>query len=81
VSSVSPDAGAPGQTVAVTGNGFYSTNGQITAELGGQAAPVSCPSETSCTVTVPNLGSAPQQVTLMILTTGGASNSVAFTYR
>lgn len=81
VSSVSPAAGAAGQTVVVTGSGFYSTNGQITAEFGGQAAPISCPAQTSCTLTVPDLGSAPRHVTLTILSTGGASNGVAFTYQ
>ncbi len=74
-----PASGGAGQTVRVTGSGLYSANGTITAYVGGAAAPTSCPSQTSCTVTVPNLGG-PRHTTLFIATPSGSSNGVAFDY-
>ena len=63
----------------MTGTGLYSSNGTITAYVGGAAAPTSCPSQTTCTVTIPDLGRA-QRTTLVISTPSGSSNSVAFDY-
>lgn len=80
-SSVSPASGAAGQTVVVTGRGLYSADGMVTVEIGGQAAPTACSSETTCTVTVPDLGPTPKRVILAIITASGTSNDVTFTYR
>ncbi|MGH8979943.1 MAG: IPT/TIG domain-containing protein [Acidimicrobiales bacterium] len=81
LSTVAPDAGAAGQTVVATGHGLYSADGIITATVGGETAPTSCSSETSCTITVPDLGPTPKQVTVTITTAAGMSNAVTFRYR
>lgn len=80
VASASPVSGAAGQTVTVTGSGFYSANGQVTAYFGGAPAPTSCPSQSSCTVTVPDLGVA-HSTTVTIVTSSGTSNAVGFDYK
>jgi hypothetical protein len=80
VRKVSPSSGASGQTVEVTGSGFFSSDGRITASFGGAPAPTSCPTQSSCTVTVPNLGSA-HATTMTIVTSSGTSNAITFTYR
>lgn len=77
--SVKPAAGAPGQAVTLTGSDLYSASGEITAYIGGAAAPTSCSSQTSCTVTVPDLGR-PHRTTVVIETASGSSNTVAFDY-
>lgn len=77
--SVKPASGASGQSVTVSGSGLYSTSGEITAYIGGAPAPTSCSSQTTCTVTVPDLGR-PRSTTLVIETASGSSNAVAFDY-
>ncbi|MDA8310060.1 MAG: IPT/TIG domain-containing protein [Actinomycetota bacterium] len=78
--SVSPASGAAGRTVLVDGSGLFSSNGLVVARFGASTAPTSCNSESSCTVTVPDLGSRPSTVPLTILTEGGTSNSLSFSY-
>jgi IPT/TIG domain len=79
LSSVRPVAGASGQTLTLSGSGLYSSTGLITAYVGGAAAPTSCSSQTTCTVTIPDLGG-PHRTTLVVKTSSGASNSLAFDY-
>jgi hypothetical protein len=79
ISSLAPSSGAPGQAVQVTGANLMSSNGQIVASLGGQTAPTSCPSQTTCTVTVP-ASTASGPVPLTITTASGVSNVLTFTY-
>ena len=52
----------------------------MTAYFGGRPTPTSCPSQTTCTVTVPALGAAPSTLTLMLATTTGTSNGMPFSY-
>jgi hypothetical protein len=80
ISSISPSSGGDGQSVVVSGNGLFSADGAITAYLDGQAIPTACASQTSCTITVPDLGSGSSSVTLTIVTSGGTSNGVPFAY-
>lgn len=81
LSSVSPSSGGAGQSVVVNGTGLVSSNGEVVAYFGGAAAPTSCGTQTSCTVSVPDLGSGPASVALTIVTAGGRSNSLRFSYR
>jgi hypothetical protein len=81
IASVSPDAGAAGQTVVVDGSGLFSSDGQVDAYFNGSAAGTSCTSQTSCTVTVPDLGSGPATVNLTVVTASGRSNALRFSYR
>ena len=80
LSSVSPAAGGAGQTVVVSGSGLFSSNGEVLAYFGGQAAPTSCASQTSCTVTVPDLGAGRSTVPLTVVTDNGRSNALTFSY-
>jgi len=80
LSSASPSSAAAGQTVVVSGSGLYSSNGQVVAYFGSARAPTSCSSQTSCTVTVPDLGTSAATVPLTIVTTQGRSNALTFTY-
>jgi hypothetical protein len=79
ISSITPNSGAAGQGIQVTGSNFLSSDGRIVATFNGQVAPTSCPAETTCTVTVPPMtGVASAQVA--ITTATGTSNVVTFTY-
>jgi hypothetical protein len=80
ISSLSPPGGAGGQTIQVAGSNFLSSDGQIVATFAGQVAPTSCPSQTTCTVTVPSLSAPPGPVPVVITTSAGTSNAVTFTY-
>ncbi len=81
LSSASPAAGGPGQTVVVHGSALFSADGEVTAYFGDGAAPTSCSSQTSCTVIVPDLGAAPSTVALTVVTDAGTSNALTFSYR
>lgn len=80
ISSLSPASGNTGQTVQISGGNFLSTNGQIVASFGGTAASTDCPTQSTCTVTVPT-GLAPSaSVPVTITTAQGVSNTVTFTF-
>jgi|GEM_PF-6453097 len=81
LSSVSPTSGGAGQAVVVVGSGLFSANGEVLAYFGSTPAPTSCGTQTSCTVTVPDLGGSPSTVPLTIVTASGRSNALSFTYR
>ncbi|MGH8987583.1 MAG: IPT/TIG domain-containing protein [Acidimicrobiales bacterium] len=78
--AVSPALGHAGQSVVVQGSGFFSRNGDIVAYLGAAAAPTSCRTRTSCTVTVPELGGHKKAEELTVRTQSGRSNALAFSY-
>jgi hypothetical protein len=82
VASLTPASGPPGQQVTLTGTGFISANGTITLLFGGVQAPVSCPTPTQCTATVPALpaGQPTGPVPVTLTTSTGASRPVAFVY-
>lgn len=80
IASLSPSSGSSGQTIAVAGSNFLSSDGQIVATFGGQVAPTSCPSQTTCTVTVPSGSPSSGTVPVTITTSAGTSNSITFTY-
>lgn len=80
LTSVSPGSGRSGQALTISGSGFFSTDGQITAYFGRQPAPTRCATETTCSVTVPDLGTSAASVTITVVTSGGTSNGLAFSY-
>jgi hypothetical protein len=80
IASLNPSSGNPGQTLQVSGSNFLSSDGQIVATFAGQVAPTSCPTQTTCTVTVPSGPPAAGAVPVTITTSGGTSNTVTFTY-
>jgi IPT/TIG domain len=79
--SASPDAGRAGETVVIDGSALFSTDGEVVAYFGGAQAPTSCSSQTSCTVTVPELGPRPSTEDLTVVTASGTSNVLTFHYR
>jgi hypothetical protein len=66
--------------VVVSGSNFISANGQIVAEFGGQVTSTSCPDQSTCTVTVPDLGPSPRSVPFTITTQSGTSKPMNFSY-
>ncbi len=80
ISSIDPASGTAGQTIAIGGANFLSSDGRIVATFNGQTAATGCPAQNTCTVTVPpSSGSQSAQVT--ITTASGTSNAMTFTYR
>ncbi len=79
--SVSPASGAAGETVVVHGSGLFSGNGQVLAYFNGRDAPTSCATQSSCSVTVPDLGALPSAMHLTVVTASGTSNALTFSYR
>jgi hypothetical protein len=80
LASMSPSSGAAGQTIVIDGSGLFSSNGEVVAYFGGTQAGTSCTSQTSCTVTVPDLGSGPSTVPVTVVTAAGRSNPLTFSY-
>jgi hypothetical protein len=80
ITSLTPSSGGSGQTIQVTGSNFLSSDGQIVATFGGQVAPTICPTQTTCTVTVPPDSPTSGSVAVVITTSAGTSNAVTFTY-
>jgi len=80
ITSLNPSSGGSGQTIQVTGSNFLSSDGQIVATFAGQVAPTICPSQTTCTVTVPSGSPTSGSVSVAITTSAGTSNAVTFTY-
>ena len=79
ITSLDPAVGQPGQQIAVLGANFLSSSGEITAAFNGQTTATSCPTQSTCTVTVPPpSGGSITQVT--ITTSRGTSNAEAFVY-
>lgn len=81
LTSLEPSQGVAGQTVVVTGTSLSSPDGHIQASFGGQGAATSCPSPTTCTVTVPDLGGPTRDVAVTVSTMSGTSNALPFTYQ
>ena len=76
ITMVSPNSGAPGTVVTITGTNFGATQGTSTVTFGGTAAATTSWSATSIGVTVP-VGATTGAV---VVTVGGlASNEVSFT--
>ena len=79
LAALQPSSGPAGQAVTISGSGFLSPSGQISATVGGQTASVSCPDQTTCTVTIPPpIGTATTEP-VVIVTDGGSSNPLTFT--
>lgn len=80
LASVSPSGGAAGQEVTISGANLFSPDGLIQASLGGVGAPVRCPSQRECELTVPAGLGPPRSLTLTIETQAGTSNALPFSY-
>ncbi len=80
ISALTPSSAAAGQALQVAGSNFLSTNGQIVATFNGQVAPTNCPTQNSCSVTVPPSAGL-TAVPVTINTSGRTSNAMNFTYR
>jgi hypothetical protein len=84
VVAMAPAAGGAGQSLTLTGSGFFSSSGHISITFAGVEAPGACPTRTACTVTVPALGPGPapagQAVPVVVTTPTGSSNAMTFTY-
>jgi len=65
--------------VLVSGSGFLSPSGHIGATVGGRTASVSCPDQTTCTVTIPPQTATALTAPVVIVTDGGSSNPLTFT--
>ncbi len=79
LTTLQPSTGTAGQSVVVLGSGFLSPSGHIGASVDGQTASVSCPDQTTCTVTIPPQIPAGTAVPVVITTDGGLSNPLTFT--
>lgn len=79
LASLQPSSGTAGQSVVVSGSGFLSPSGRIGATVGGQTASVSCPDQTTCTVTIPSQAATAATAPVVIVTDGGSSNPLTFT--
>jgi len=80
LSSLSPSTGQAGQSVVATGMGFFSSNGDIQAYFGGVEAQTSCPSQSTCTFTVPPAPVSQTSVPVTLTTQAGTSNALIFDY-
>ena len=78
LTNLKPSSGAVGQPVVVTGSGFLSPSGRISATVGGRTAPVACPNQTTCTVTIPPQAAKATTVSMVIATDSGPSNPMTF---
>ena len=83
IAGFSPDNGAPGDLISLTGNGFHGSQ-KLTVTIGGTAAPIDAPNTTQLNGNVvinfhvPK-GSTEGQRTLVVTDEGGATASVDFT--
>ncbi len=80
LSTLAPASGQAGQTVTVTGSNFLSSSGQISAQIGGQVAPVACPNQTICTIVIPPNPGSTSAASVTVTTDSGTSNALVFTY-
>jgi hypothetical protein len=80
LSALAPASGQAGQTVTVTGSNFLSSSGQISAQVGGQPAPVACPDQDTCTVVIPPDPGPTPATSVTVTTDSGTSNALVFTF-
>jgi IPT/TIG domain len=80
IAALNPASGSAGQAIQVAGANFLSSSGQIIATFDGQVASTSCPAQNTCSVTVPPPPSGSESAQVVIMTAGGTSNTMTFTY-
>jgi hypothetical protein len=78
--SIRPHAGGIGQVVTVSGTNLYSPDGLVQASLGGADAPIRCPTQSTCVLTVPAGLGPSADIPLTIETEAGTSNALSFSY-
>jgi len=79
--SLTPLKASFGQVVIISGANLFSADGQILAHFGSQVASTSCPTQNSCTVTVPAPSGATARVLVTVSTQAGTSNGLWFAYQ
>lgn len=79
LASLQPSSGPAGQAVTVTGSGFLSPSGHISATVGDRTASVRCPDQSTCTLTIPPQAAPAATAPVVIVTDGGSSNPLTFT--
>jgi hypothetical protein len=77
ITSLSPNSGAAGSSVTISGTHFGASQGSSTVNFGGSLAVVSSWSDTSIAVKVPSLAAGPVNVTVSV--GGASSNPASFT--
>jgi len=80
IASVRPASGTSGESVTLTGTGFFSSDGNVSVTFGAAPAGVHCPTESRCLVTVP-AGKPGSTASVRMTTQSGQSNTVTFHYR
>ena len=80
ISTLSPNYGAPGTTVTITGANFGATQGSGTVTFSGIAATPSSWSNTSIVVQVPGKAPTGGSGSVIVTANGFASNAASFTY-
>ncbi|MHB1923182.1 MAG: IPT/TIG domain-containing protein [Acidimicrobiales bacterium] len=81
LSGLGPSSGSAGQSVILSGRGFFSPTGQIVAYFGVRPASTVCFSQSTCRASVPpRLPGSPRTVAVTVTTEAGRSNGIEFSY-
>ncbi|MHB1445157.1 MAG: IPT/TIG domain-containing protein [Acidimicrobiales bacterium] len=81
LSGLGPSSGLAGESITLSGTGFFSPTGQIVAYFGLRPAPTVCPSPTTCRASVPPRSpGSPRTVSVTVTTGAGRSNGMEFSY-
>ncbi len=78
LTALSAKSGELGQTITLSGTGFFSANGLIVATFGTHPAPTQCPTRKECFVTVPTRAKLSGVYKLRLHTESGTSNAFSF---
>lgn len=81
LAALDPASGPAGSSIVVSGSGFVSSSGQISAHFGAQAAGIDCPDQGTCTIVAPTASGSSTSAPVTITTDSGTSNPLIFTYR
>jgi hypothetical protein len=81
LAALDPPGGPAGQIIVVSGSGFMSSSGQISAHFGAQEAGIDCPDQGTCTIVAPTTSGSLPSAPVTITTDSGTSNPLTFTYR
>jgi len=81
LSGLGPSSGSAGQSVTLSGRGFFSSTGQVVAYFGLRPASTVCASQTTCRASVPpRPPGSPLTVAVTVTTEAGRSNGIEFSY-
>ena len=81
LSGLGPSSGLAGESVTLSGKGFFSPTGQVVVYFGLRPASTVCPSQTTCRASVPpRPPGSPRTVAVTVTTGAGRSNGMEFSY-